>query len=121
MPNMIFATGKKIYQAAIAGAAQGYNRSTDDHHEYERALCEHYREMLKTVKNRATRRGIQKSIGNDWRRAYFPLSLALLHKHKGGLPCETHARVYLCSNPGAVFDIPMSHWEELKKACASNL
>ncbi len=121
MSNMIFTTGGKIYQAAIAGAAQGYNRSTDDHQEYERALCEHYQEMLKTVENRATRRGIQKSTGNDWRRAYLPLSLALLHKHKGGLPCETHARVYLCSNPGAVFDIPMLHWEEMKKACASNL
>jgi len=121
MSNTIFATGEKIYQAAIAGASRGYNRSTDDYRKYERALCEHYREMLKTVGNRATRRGIQKSTGNDWRRAYLPLSLALLHKHKGGLPCETHARVYLCSNPGAVFDIPMLHWEEMKKACASNL
>ena len=115
MSNVIFATGEQIYTAAVAGAERGYNRSTDEHSNYEKVIDEHYKAMLNDVSNRAERRRIQKHTGNNWRKAYLPLSMALVHKHIGGKECEEHARVYLTSNPARVFDIPMNHWNVLSK------
>ena len=115
MSKVIFATGEQIYTAAVAGAMRGYNRSTDEHSKYEQVIDEHYKAMLSDVQNRSERRRIQKHTGNNWRKAYLPLSMALVHKHIGGQPCEEHARVYLTSNPARVFDIPMNHWNVLSK------
>lgn len=116
MSEVIFATGEEIYAAAVAGAERGYNRSTDEHQTYERILGEHYETLLNNVSNIAERRRIQKRTGNDWRKAYLPLSMALVHQHVRGEPCEAHARVYLTSNRGRIFDIPMAHWEEMSQS-----
>jgi len=115
MSKVIFATGEQIYSAAIAGAIRGYNRSTDKHSTYEEVIEEHYKAMLSDVVNRSERRRIQKQTGNNWRKAYLPLSMALVHNHIGGELCEEHARVYLTSNPARVFDIPLHQWEEMTK------
>lgn len=115
MSKVIFATGEQIYSAAIAGAMRGYNRSTDKHSTYEEVIEEHYKAMLSDVVNRSERRRIQKQTGNNWRKAYLPLSMALVHKHIGGQLCEEHARVYLTSNPARVFDIPLHQWNEMTK------
>lgn len=115
MSKVIFATGEQIYSAAIAGAMRGYNRSTDKHSTYEEVIEEHYKAMLSDVVNRSERRRIQKQTGNNWRKAYLPLSMALVHKHIGGQLCEEHARVYLTSNPARVFDIPLQQWNEMTK------
>ena len=115
MSQLIYATGKQIYEAAVAGAKRGYNRSTDDYYSYEEIISEHYKAMLEGLKTRAQRRLVQKHTGNDWRKAYLPLSLALVHKHIGGQECEEHARVYLITNPFCVFDIPMSDWNAMSQ------
>ena len=115
MSKVIFATGEQIYRAAVAGAERGYNRSTDEHSKYEEVIDEHYKAMLSDVGNRTQRRRIQKQTGNNWRKAYLPVSMALVHKHIGGQLCEEHVRVYLPSNPARVFDIPMNHWNEMTK------
>ena len=115
MFKVIFATGEQIYTAAVAGAKRGYNRSTDEHSKYAEVIDEHYNAMLSDVSNRAERRRIKKHTGNDWRKAYLPLSMALVHKHICGQECEEHARVFLTSNPARVFDIPMNHWNEMSK------
>jgi hypothetical protein len=115
MSKVIYATGEQIYTAAVAGAVRGYNRSTDEHSKYEEVIDEHYKAMLSDVQNRSQRRRIQKHTGNNWRKAYLPLSMALVHKHIGGQPCEEHARVYLPSNPARVFDIPLDKWNEMAK------
>jgi hypothetical protein len=113
MFKVIFATGEQIYSAAVAGAMRGYNRSTDEHSKYAEVLEEHYKAMLSEVRNRRERRNIKRNTRNDWRRAYLPLSMALVHKHIGGKECEEHARVFLTSNPARVFDIPMQNWKEM--------
>jgi hypothetical protein len=115
MFKVIFATGEQIYTAAVAGAKRGYNRSTDEYSKYAEVLDEHYKAMLGDVSNRAERRRIKKHTGKDWRKAYLPLSMALVHRHIGGQECEEHARVFLTSNPARVFDIPMNHWNEMNK------
>jgi len=115
MSKVIFATGEQIYSAAIAGAKRGYNRSTDKHSTYEDAIEEHFKAMLSDVVDGSERRRIQQHTGNNWRKAYLPLSMALVHKHIGGQECEEHARVYLTSNPARVFDIPMNHWSVMSK------
>jgi len=119
MSQIVFGTGLQIYQAAVAGAHIGYNRSTDDHSKYEKMLDRHYRLMLANVQNRAERREIRANTKNSWRKAYLPLALALVHRHIGGQPCEEHARVYLTSDPATVFDIPMFHWNVIKRRSES--
>jgi hypothetical protein len=47
--QVIFVKGRDIYKAAVAGAKRGYNRSTDDHSAYERALGACYDYHLSTV------------------------------------------------------------------------
>lgn len=113
MTNVIFALGDKIYDAALAGAALGYNRTTNDYQYYERAINAEFQANLNDIPREARHR-IQKITGNNWRKAHLPLCLAMIHHHKKGIPCEAHARVYLSSNPGALFDIPMSEWEIMK-------
>lgn len=115
MCQVIFATGKQIYAAAVAGAIRGYNRTTDQHSLYAAALDEHYKAMLNDISDKADRREIEMQTQNDWRKAYLPLAIALVHKHIGGQECEEHARVFLTSNPARVFDIPMKHWNEMSK------
>ena len=112
---MVFATGEQIYQAAVEGAKCGYNRSTDNYKNYEELISQQYKTMLNTLCNREERRTIQKQTRNNWRKAFLPLSLALVHEHVGGQPSEAHARVYLSSNPAAVFDIPMGRWVNMGK------
>jgi hypothetical protein len=113
MSEVIFATGEQIYKAAVAGAMRGYNRSTDDHQRYEQMIDEHYLTMLDDLGDEVIRSQIQENTDNNWRKANLPLSMALVHTHISGKPCEEHARVYLTSNPILVFDIPMSRWNEM--------
>lgn len=112
MSNEVLATGSQIYAAAIAGAKRGYNRSTDEYIKYAQLLQKHYEAMLRTVVDKNERNNIIRNTGGNWRNAYLPLSLAMYHNHIGGKPCETHARVYLTTNPAAVFDIPLDDWQE---------
>jgi hypothetical protein len=113
MSNVVYATGKQIYNAAVAGANCGYNRSTDDHSKYSDLLNQYFKSFLSRITNEADRRKVIKKTRNDWRKAYLPLSLALVHKHKAGEPCEEHARVYMPLNASAIFDIPMAHWNAI--------
>jgi len=113
MYEFIFSTGQEIYNAGVAGAAIGYNRSTDNASKYAEIISEHYQAMLADVINPADRRRIQKQTGNDWRKASLPLQLALVHKHIAGKPCAEHARVFLTTRPDRVFDIPMAHWSAM--------
>ena len=116
MPMMIFATGEQIYEAAIEGAKCGYNRTTNNYIHYEELISTEYEMLLSTLCNREERRTIRKQTRNNWRKAFLPLSLALVHKHIQGQPSEAHARVYLSSNPSTVFDIPMSRWVNMGRA-----
>ena len=118
MSNVVYATGKQIFNAAVAGANCGYNRSTDDHNKYSDLLSQHFNVMLADITNRADRRNVLKKTRNDWKQAYLPISLAIVHNHKAGEICEEHARVYLPSNPSAAFDIPMTYWKAICKESA---
>ncbi len=115
MFQVIFCSGAQIYDAAVAGANAGYNRTTDEHGKYEELLAKHYEQLLEDVEDEAVRRNVKRTTGNSWRKASLPLALALVHTHKGGVICEEHARVFLTTSPASVFDIPMSNWKEMKK------
>ena len=114
---LIFAKGSKIFKAATEGAKRGYNRSTDNYGVYVDMLEGCYREMLSeyTEKDRLV---IIRNTNDSWREAMLPLCLAKLHHHKKFAKCETHARVYLLTDPSHLFDIPLSHWQRLL-ACNS--
>jgi hypothetical protein len=110
MRNITMVLGSDIYSAAIAGAREGYNRSTDDHSVYVNKLKQCYENCLADVEDEEVRNDIHRNTLGDWRRAHLPLSLALIHTHKFGQPCKPHARVYLSTDPSSVFDIPLDHW-----------
>lgn len=116
--EVVFVKGQSIYNAAVDGAKRGYNRSTDDHTQYEKALAETFHQQLESCGNREERRSVLKKTKGDWRNAYLPICLALHHHHKAGVPCETHARVFMPPNYGAVFDIPLEHWDAFVAANA---
>ncbi len=102
--------GSDIYRAAIAGAREGYNRSTDDFSVYSRKIRASYDKCLTAVEDGRVKKGILEDTCGDWRGAYLPLCIALVHSHKAGKQCEPHARVYLTNDPSTVFDIPMDYW-----------
>lgn len=111
--NTVYVKGSDIYDAAVAGAKRGYNRSTDNYASYEEALSESFDYFVSTIGNREARRSVMKKTKGSWRKAYLPLSLAMVHKHIGGEPSEPHARVYL-GNDFQVFDIPLENWEKFE-------
>lgn len=117
MNNTIFANGNDIYKAGIAGAKRGYNRGADDYSKYEDLLSGCYNEMLQDIGDEAVMAHVFETTKGMWQNAKLPLCLAMLHRHKGGKECEVHARVYLYTNPTAVFDIPLLHWQRL---CTKN-
>ena len=110
MSSQVYVKGSDIYEAAVAGAKRGYNRSTDDSSAYADALNKCLQKLLSSC-SREQRRRVLKGTGGKWKTAVLPLSLALIHKHIGGVPCEEHARVYLSTDPFNVFDIPIVHWD----------
>ena len=111
--NTIYCKGSDIYNAAVAGAKRGYNRSTDDYGNYATVIGGCYSELLADIDDAVVRQQVIRNTNGMWESATLPLCLALLHHHKGGKKCETHARVYLGTNPASVFDIPLSHWQRL--------
>ena len=113
--HIINCNGFDIYNAAVAGAKCGYNRSTDNSSRYAELIGECYNELLADVGDEDLQQQIIKNTNGKWQEATLPLCLALLHHHKAGKKCETHARVFLATNPVSVFDIPLLHWQRLCK------
>lgn len=87
--EIIFCDENEFYNACVAGAECGYNRTTYDY------------AYLKEVINK-----MRKDDGQ------VPVSLIMEHHHKQMQPCEPHARVML-GHPRYIFDIPMDHWNHL--------
>ncbi len=116
MSSTIYAKGSDIYAAFIRGAEQKYNRSTDDYISYEAHLAKSYAYWLKCAGSREQQRSIKRKTKGDWRNAYLPLNIAVLHKHIAGKVVEPHARVYLADAPSAVVDITWADWEKLEKS-----
>lgn len=121
MFQMTVASGSQIYKAAIEGAKRKFNRSTDDYSVYESMLHEFYELMLDDPQNKAECERVRKRTANSWQNAKFVLYLVMLHKHRGGKRCETHARVTVNPHSHKVFDIPLEYWkmfEHQNKDCA---
>lgn len=116
MSSTIYAKGSDIYTAFVHGAEQGYNRSTDDYTSYETQLANSYEYWLKCAGSREQVRAIKRKTKGNWRNAYLPLNIAMMHKRSAGQPANVHARVYLADLPSAVVDIPWADWEKLEKA-----
>jgi hypothetical protein len=116
MNSTIYAKGSDIYAAFVRGAERNYNRTTDDYSSYEDHLSKCFDGLLESVTNPEVRRSIQRKTRGNWRNANLPINLALLHHFRAGQPVETHARVYLTTDPFRVIDIPLVDWEKLKKS-----
>lgn len=116
MSSTIYAKGSDIYTAFVHGAEQGYNRSTDDYTSYEAQLAKSYEYWLKCAGSREQVRAIKRKTKGNWRNAYLPLNIAIMHKRSAVQPADVHARVYLADLPSAVVDIPWADWEKLEKA-----
>ena len=110
MTNYVVASGNQIYDAAVAGAKQKFNRSTDDYSEYESMIHAFNELMLSKVSDQSVCDGIRKRTKNNWRNANFSLTLVMYHCHRAMQPCATHARVCLHLSYG-VFDIPLEYWK----------
>ncbi len=120
MSTQIYAKGSDVYAAFINGAKRKYNRSSDDYTVYEARLTESFNQLIKAVTCREKQRAIIRKTKGHWKYAYMPLNLALLHHHQAGKLVETHARVYLTTDPHTVMDIPMEDWHRMSKKCPFN-
>ena len=112
---MLYVKGKLIFEAALAGAECGYNRSTMDTAVYESLLEDCYDYCLDMVGDDILVSNIRKVTNDSWEEAMLPIDLALYHDYMGGSTCERHARVYLGHEPGVVFDIPLSYWHAMEQ------
>ncbi len=121
MSSTIYAKGSDIYAAFVHGAEQKYNRSTDDYTSYEAHLAKSYAYWLKCAGSREQQRSIKRKTKGNWRNAYLPLDLALLHQFKAGAPVETHARVHLTNDPFSVIDIPLADWIRMEKSSPKHM
>ena len=110
MTKTILATAKSIEKAMEAGNKRNYNHTIKSAGERRRLLENHFNRMLLTVKSDEAKQRILDNKIENRHGAYLPITLALIHKHKAGEPCEDHARVYLTSDPSRIFDIPMANW-----------
>ena len=115
MSNIIFAYGETIFSALKNGAQQGYNRSTDDYNLYINDLNQHYEAMIADLETKKQRQRVRRFTQNNWRNAFLPIGLALVHEHKAFEPCEPHARVFLPTKMFRVYDITMHDWNEMKR------
>lgn len=113
MSTVIYAKGYEIYDAAVAGADLKYNRSTDNFKVYSDALKQHYKELTSSINDPVVRKKVIRATNGEWYGAYLPLALALIHEHRALEKCEPHARVFLTTDPGMVFDIPMKNWDRM--------
>jgi hypothetical protein len=116
MTSTIYAKGSEIYAAFVRGAECKYNRSTDDYSSYETQLAKSYDYWLKCAGGREQIRALKRKSKGNWRNAYLPLNIAMMHKRAAGHPVDVHARVFLADAPSAVVDIPWADWEKLEKA-----
>ena len=115
MSNIIYATGETIFRALKNGAQQGYNRSTDNYNVYINKLNQHYEAMIADLETKKTRQNVRRFTHNNWRNAYMPIGLGLIHHHKALRPCEPHARIFLFHDMGHVYDITMDDWNEMER------
>jgi hypothetical protein len=113
--RVIFVKGSDIYKAAVAGAKRGYNRSTDDYSDYQRALNGCYEYDVSTVNDPSVRLNIWRKTRGDWRNAYLPVSFLQEHKHIAGEPSEAHARIAVHSDTMKVMDVPLDKWRSLER------
>ncbi len=112
MNDTIFVNGKEIYKAAIAGAKEGFNRTTSDFKQYEAMLEASFRYWLKDA-GPGYFMQIMRSTKGDWRNSLLPLSFCKVHKHMADGSNTSHVRVYMADQPHAVFDIKMGDWDRL--------
>ena len=115
MLETVMAKGQVIYEAAIEGSKRGFNRSSTDYTAYERLLAKEYRDFVESIDDLNMRNDVLSHTEGDWRKAYLPLTLAMMHEHIAGKRAEKHARVFLTESPYAVFDIPLAQWKAIKK------
>lgn len=115
--ELVFVKGQRIYNAAIEGAKRGYNRTFSDCTIYEELISKVFLYHLNTCNTKKELHAVMKSTKGDWRNAFLPVCLVMHHQHKGGVPCELHARVYLPPFMGDMFDIPWDIWEYFVESC----
>jgi hypothetical protein len=114
MSETILATVTSIKRAMNNGAKRGYNHAIKEFKDRNQLIEDHFLAMVISVKNDEARLRIMKNKLDNPHNIMLPITLALIHKHKMGVPCEDHARVYFSSNPSRIFDIPMSNWINMK-------
>jgi hypothetical protein len=114
MSETILATVSSIKIAIKNGAKREYNHAIKELRDRDRLIENHFTAMIISVKSEQSRLNIMRKKMENPHTIMLPITLALIHKHKMGVPCEDHARVYFPSNPGRIFDIPMSNWINMK-------
>ena len=114
MSETILATSSSIKRAMKKGAKRNYNHAIKDYENMNQLIENHFIYMLMGIKNKEARLRIMKNKMENPHNIMLPITLALIHKHRMGARCEDHSRVYFPSNPGRIFDIPMSSWINMK-------
>ncbi len=120
MNDFLYVHGQFIYNAAVAGAKAGFNRSTEDYLAYELALQECYAWCLSCC-TKEERRKLNAFTGGSWQKARLPLGVVGEHNFIAGQPAKSHMRVFLANNPAAVFDIPLAYWHLIEHKYSRNV
>lgn len=117
--STLYAKGKHIYQAMVAGSKRKYNRSVDDYKFYEELLQGVFDlnvEFASKAGGQHDANFVAEMQQQGWREAYLPITFMCFHNHRAMAPCEKHVRIAARDSEGLVFvDIPLWHWDKLCK------
>jgi hypothetical protein len=111
--NTIYCNGTDIYNAAIAGAAQGYSKSTDDCSAYKMMFQRCFDELFYSTTKAQQKQMLRKTQGR-WQNAVFALTLAMQDTQRHGEACEAYGRVFLNGEMRYMFDITLRDWKTLQ-------
>lgn len=111
--NFILPLAPDVFTAISNGAKEKYNQ----HVPAEKAaafLKDVYKECLAGC-SYGEQALITRNTKGKWENASLPVQFLMVHKHRGGQPCEEHVRVHFPIGKFNFFpvDIPMFDWEYL--------
>jgi bisphosphoglycerate-independent phosphoglycerate mutase (AlkP superfamily) len=107
--EFISVSGDMIEQALIRAHKANYNRSFNDLNRIEPRMLSMLDDLSVDLAE-DEKQEIFSNFNNDWRRALYPVSALMVHKHKQFKPCEPHMRVKIGTD--MIVDVTMDDYND---------
>ena len=114
MEDILFCSGKSIFEAAVSGAKRGYNRTTNNYAQYSYLLQCQFDELARNVVDTEERNAINTATHNSALSAILPINFICKHYYKAGKRCEEHVRLAVTVKGAHVyFDSTLASYRKL--------